>query len=133
MATSTERMRRLRERQRAGLEPAEVPPLRDADELLAPAVEETLAALKLGDRDAGAAQMARLYAAAIDEARDPVMALRVFGPLLVKVLESLRATPASRARAGERPKPPPGPPSALSKLRAAHAETVARRMRSAPK
>lgn len=46
--------------------------LRDAAELLAPAVEQTIATLteaaKIGDAEAGAVQLARRYAAAIDGA-----------------------------------------------------------------
>jgi hypothetical protein len=133
MATSAERMRALRARRAAGLEPVADLPVRDADELLAPAVEETIAALKLGERDAGTAQLALGYAQAIDVAKDPAAALRVFGPLLLKSLEALKATPRSRAQAGEKPKRPQGPPSGVSKLRASHAEVVAKRMRSAPK
>ncbi|HEY1914251.1 MAG TPA: hypothetical protein VGH27_01635 [Streptosporangiaceae bacterium] len=133
MATSTDRVRRFRERQRQLLEPADPPPVRDADELLAPAVEETIEALKLRERDAGAAQLARGYAASIDHAKDPAAALRVFGPLLLKSLEALGATPASRAgRAGVKPQAPKGPPSGLSKLRSAHIEVVAKRQRGAP-
>jgi hypothetical protein len=133
MATSTDRVRAFRARQQAGLESVADLPVRDADELLAPAVEETIAALKLGERDLGAAQLALGYAQAIDVAKDPAAALRVFGPLLLKSLEALKATPRSRAQAGEKPKRPKGPPSGVSQLRAAHAETVARRLRSAPK
>jgi hypothetical protein len=42
--------------------------LRDADELLAPAVAQAIAALKLGPEDAAAVKLAGRYAAAIDQA-----------------------------------------------------------------
>ena len=101
VSTSAERMRALRARRAAEIEPTDHPGLRDADELLGPAVEETLAALKLTERDAAAAQLARRYAAAIDAAASPAAALRHLGPLLAKALEALRATPAARP-AGKR-------------------------------
>lgn len=72
--------------------------LRDAAELLAPAVEEAIAALRLEDQDIAAVQLARRYAAAIDGASDPVGALRYLGPQLLSALESLGATPAARVR-----------------------------------
>jgi hypothetical protein len=119
VATSTERVRRMRERQRASLEPApgEVP--RDPSELIAPFVEETLAALELGDQDAAAAQLARRYAAAIDCAADSSAALRAFGPPLTRLLSELQATPASRKTASK----PPGLKAVnpVRDLRTAHA------------
>jgi hypothetical protein len=71
MSTSTERMRRLRERRAAGLLPIDGEPPRPPDELLVPAVEVTVASLQLGPEDAGAVQLARVYARVIDQARDP--------------------------------------------------------------
>ncbi len=107
-------MRRLRERRAASIEADPDRPLRDAGELLAPAVEETLAALELGEQDQAAAQLARQYARVIDQARDPAYALRWIGPLLQDVLTSLQATPMSRAK-----EPPRRPgPSRLDDLRA---------------
>jgi hypothetical protein len=125
MATSTERMRALRARRAASIEPGPGAVLRDADELLAPAVEETLTALKLGDRDTAAAQLARRYASAIDQATDPAWGARWLGPLLLKALESLGATPMARKGAGE----PPGPqrPNKVAQLRAAHAHAMRNR------
>lgn len=108
-------MRRLRERRAAGLLPVEGQEPRPGDELLAPAVEETLAALELGEADAAAAQIARRYAKVIDEARDPAWSARWIGPLLLQALQELRATPASRPAV----KPGPGRPTQLDKLRAA--------------
>jgi hypothetical protein len=73
-------MRRLRERRAAAL-PIDGEPPRLRDELLLPAVEETLAALKLGESDRSATQLARRYAKVIDEARDPAWSLRHETPL----------------------------------------------------
>lgn len=129
MSTSADRMRRLRERRAASLGPADGAGLRDAEDLLGPAVEETLAALKLGERDAGAVQLARRYAGAIDAAQDQAYAMRWLGPLLLKALMSLGATPA--ARAGAKPARAPAGPNQLARLRAAHAAAVARRERRA--
>lgn len=44
--------------------------LRDADELIAPAVEATISACQLQDADAALAKLARRYAAAIDRAAE---------------------------------------------------------------
>jgi hypothetical protein len=118
VATSTERMRRLRERRAAGLLPADGQAPRDADDLLAPAVEETLAALKLADSDHAAAAMARQYARVIDEARDQAWAYRWPGPELLRLLVALQATPASRPA----PKREPRRPSQLDRLRQAHVQ-----------
>lgn len=117
MSTSAERMRRLRERRTAALIPVDGPtPLPEADQL-APAVEEALTALKLGERDAAAAQLARRYAAAIDQAADPAYALRWLGPLLLRTLGELQATPAAHpARKPERSRP-----NQIERLRAAQA------------
>lgn len=99
--------------------------LRDADDLLAPAVEETLAALELVDADAALVRLARSYAAAIDDAavladaldgmpRDDEdierlvrvleakvraqTVLETFGPKLLAALSALGATPAARGK-----------------------------------
>ena len=117
-------MRRLRERRAAGLIPVDGPaPLAEEDRLV-PAVEETLAALKLGGEHAAAAQLARRYAEVIDQAENQAYALRWIGPLLLKILEALQATPASRA--GVR-KPGPERPNKVAQLRAAHAQHPAKR------
>jgi hypothetical protein len=108
-------MRRLRERRAAGLIPVEGPaPLALADQL-APAVEESIAALDPGESDQAAAQIARRYAQIIDRSSDQAWSLRWLGPLLLASLESLRATPMSRK---ER-KPAPARVSQLDHLRAA--------------
>lgn len=98
--------------------------LQAVDNLLAPAVAETLAALTVGDEDAGAVRLAERYAATIDAAArlaadlaavpvDEDTARQVYalskrveaqtvlaelGPKLLACLESLGATPAARAR-----------------------------------
>ena len=87
-----------------------------ADEQLAPAVEESIEALKLGERDAAAAQLARRCAAVIDQAENPASALRWLGPLLLRALRELRATPAARP-AG---KPERTAPNRIARLRAEH-------------
>lgn len=114
--TGAERMRNLRARRAAGLAPpVDGPVLRDPADLLAPAVEATLGALDLAEADAAAAQLARRYAATIDEARDQAWAIRWIAPGLLATLEQLRATPASRAAA----KPVKAEPGPLDRLRAA--------------
>ena len=115
MATSTDRVRRFRERQRASIEAADPPPLRDADELLAPAVAETIQALELGPEFAAAAAVALRYAQAIDTAKDPAWAARWLGPLLLDALQSLGATPAAKARMKPAAKPGPARPNRLTR------------------
>ena len=124
MSTSTERMRRLRERRAALIEPGPGAVLRDADELLAPAVEETRTALKLTERDTAAAQLARQYARVIDQATDQGYAARWVGPLLLKALESLGGTPMARKGAAD----PPGPrrPNRVAQMRAEHQAAMRR-------
>lgn len=74
--------------------------LRPAEELLAPAVADTIAALKLAPEDAAAVSLARRYAATIDaaEPHQRAEAIAVLGPKLLTVLESLGATPVGRSR-----------------------------------
>ena len=91
---------------------------RPADELLGPAVEETLAALELGESDGAAAQLARQLARTIDQCRDQSWGYRWLGPYLLAVLEQLGATPAARARL-KGGKPGERAPSQLDRLRAA--------------
>lgn len=79
--------------------------LRDAAELLAPAVAETLSKLDPGPDDAAVAKLAELYAQVIDElpAKAPrgypnrAWGMRWIGPLLLECLVQLGATPAARA------------------------------------
>jgi hypothetical protein len=115
MSTSTERMRRLRERRAAALVPIDGQAPRPADELLLPAVNESLNAAGLDDSGAGAAALARQYARVIDRASDQRWALRWIGPLLLESLKSLHLTPATRAAA----RPADRPPSRLDALREA--------------
>lgn len=70
--------------------------LRDTADMLLPAVKETIAALDLPDKDTAAVRLALRYAALIDDHRDPAWALRWIGPELLRILESLGATPAAR-------------------------------------
>jgi hypothetical protein len=93
--------------------------LRDAGELLGPAVAETVAALTLTPADGAAVKLAQRYAAAIDTAESPGEALERLGPKLLAALESLGATPAARARLKEG-KGSGGKPSGLQALREAH-------------
>lgn len=96
---------------------------RDASELLYPAVCETIAVLKLDPdgQDAAAAKLAERYAKLIDEASDAKQAnvLRWLGPELLKVLETLGATPAARAAIKKPAKGANGKPNGLQQLRAA--------------
>jgi hypothetical protein len=71
--------------------------LRDADKLLAPAVERTLRELELGTVDDAVATLAQSYAAAIDDDTDGE-ALGELGPKLLAALQALQATPAARAK-----------------------------------
>lgn len=107
----------MRARRAAAIEADPDKPLRDADELLAPAIEETLASLDLKGEDAAVAQLCRQYARAIDRARDPAWAMRWLGPLLLANLEALQATPVERSKV--KPEPEPRPRSWLDEMRAA--------------
>lgn len=128
MTTSAERMRALRERRAAEIEPGPGAGAgeRGEGELLGPAVEQTLAALGLPDRFAAAAQLARGYAAAIDAAQGQAAALVKLGPLLAKALAELGATPAS-SKVPARPER--ARPNKVAQLRAAHARHPAVRKR----
>lgn len=92
--------------------------LRDADDLLAPAVRETLNALDAQAQDAAAVRLALRYARVIDDHHDTAWAMRWIGPLLLDALEQLGATPAARARlkTGRAAEAPAGQ---LARLRAA--------------
>ena len=109
--------------------------LRDASELLAPAVEQAITALggTLTEADSGTAQLARRYAALIDamdghcaacddqdckRAAGSAWAMRWIAPLLLDALEQLGATPAARARL-KGGKAADAPVSQLAKLRQA--------------
>jgi hypothetical protein len=92
--------------------------LQPADNLIAPAVNETLNQLDLSEADAAAAALAKRYAAAIDEAINPHVVLDDLGPKLLAVLESLGATPKARA-AIQKGASSSGQTTKLSALRAA--------------
>ncbi len=96
--------------------------LRDAGELLAPAVAGSVAALTLTPADSAAVKLAQRYAAAIDSADETAETLEKLGPKLLAALESLGATPAARARLREgRASGKPGDkPGGLQALREAH-------------
>ena len=123
--TSTERMRALRARRAAAIEPAGGGGPRSTDEMLGPSVGETLAALELDGKDAAAARLATVYARVIDQAADPAWAARWIGPLLLQALAELHATPASR-KAGQPKDAPKRGPTRVAQLRQAHAATVKR-------
>ncbi len=92
--------------------------LRDASTLLQTAVTETIAALELTDKDAGAVRLAVEYAQTIDLSCSSPEMLDKLGPKLLAVLEQLGATPAARARM-KTAKPADARPNELAKLRAA--------------
>ena len=122
--SDAERQRRKRERRAAAIEAAGQPVLRDADDLLVPHVEASIAELGLEGQDVAAAALARLYAKQIDTAKDRGWALRWLGPLLQTALEGLYATPASRKT--QKPAAP-APPNGLQRLREARAASDAQR------
>jgi hypothetical protein len=100
--------------------------LRDADELILPAVKEAIAALAATtDADAAVIRVAERYAAVIDDAADKKLqawAMRNIGPLLLDALAALGATPAARAaitRGGKQASAPQE--SQLDRLRKAKA------------
>jgi hypothetical protein len=132
--SSAERMRRLRERRAeehaSALSPVPDAPPRDPDELLLPAVEVTIGALKLPESSGATAQLARVLASAIDAAADQATALRVLGPQLLKVIEALGGSPAARARMPARPAQRSAP-SKLAQIRAAHMNSPAKKRRGA--
>ena len=88
----------MRARRAAAIEAASDAHLRDAADLLAPAIAETLASLDLGAENAAAAKVAQRYAEVIDQAKDQAWAMRWLGPLLLDALEQLGATPAAKAK-----------------------------------
>lgn len=83
----------------------------DAADLVGPVVEQAISGLDLASRDNAAAQLARRYAACIDDSVGSTAkpgspgseewALRWLGPLLLDALESLGATPVARSRIKE--------------------------------
>jgi hypothetical protein len=96
-----------------------MPALRDASELLWPAVAETLAALDLPSEHAAAKKLAQRYAQVIDQATDQAWAMRWIAPLLLDALTELGATPQAKAALEKGVKPADAKPGGLAKLRAA--------------
>ena len=96
-----------------------MPALRDASELIWPALAETLTQLGLGPEHAAARKLAQRYAQVIDQAADEAWAMRWLGPLLLDALSELGATPAAVARLTKGAKPANDKPGGLAKLRAA--------------
>lgn len=94
--------------------------LRDAGDLLLPAVRASISAMQLTDADQSAVKLAERYAALIDGAfEDPKLyawSLRWIGPLLLDALESLGATPVARDKIKDRKVPGSG--GQLARLRA---------------
>lgn len=86
--SDAERQRHLRERRARSIEEGEHV-LRAADDLLAPAVQETITALGLGPEHAAAVKLAERYAKVLDRAQDAGDAARWIGPLLLEVLAEL--------------------------------------------
>jgi hypothetical protein len=93
--------------------------LRDASELLWPAVAETLTQLDLGSEHAAAKKLAQRYAQVIDQHDDQAWAMRWIAPLLLDALSELGATPGAVARLTKGAKPADAKPTGLAKLRAA--------------
>lgn len=109
-------------------------PVRDASELLYPAVQEAIGSLGLLGEDSAAKKLAQQYAKVIDsqfghcrECTNPdcsrsqgsAWAYRWLAPLLLDCLRELGATPAARAAITKRDKPAEPKQSGLAKLRAA--------------
>lgn len=92
-------------------------PVRDASELIWPAVSETLTQLDLGPEHAAAKKLAQRYAQVIDQAKDQEWAMRWIGPLLLDALGELGATPAAVARLKKGGKPADAKPNRLAQLR----------------
>ena len=63
--------------------------LRNAEDTLVAAVEQAINSLDLTEKDAAAAQLARRYAAVIDQCDDQAWAMRWVAPGLLDSLEQL--------------------------------------------
>ncbi|HEY6276014.1 MAG TPA: hypothetical protein VIX86_06750 [Streptosporangiaceae bacterium] len=105
--------------------------LRDASELLWPAVQQAIAGLGLLGSDAAAVKIAQRYAQIIDAIPghaprgqpDQAWAARWLMPLLLDALTELGATPAARARLAKGVTPASAPEGQLERLRKARAQT----------
>ena len=107
--------------------------LRDTEDLLEPAVRESVDAIERTGADAAARRLAIQYAALIDTAdghcrgcedratcgrgETSGWAMRWIGPLLLDTLAALGATPAARAQLAKGGKPKDAPRSRLQGLR----------------
>ena len=102
---------------------AHKPPLRAADDLLAPAVERTIEAIDAPEQDAAVVALARVLARAVDRMPDGQRAVMLgqTAPQLLKVLNELEE------RARRRRTIQPGAPNRLQQLRAARAAGDIRR------
>ena len=100
--SDAERQRRLRERRAKLIQPAEHP-LRAVEDMLEPALQETLQSLELGPEHAAAVQLALRYARCIDRAEDVAWACRWLAPLYLDALTALGATPMSRPKQQKAP------------------------------
>lgn len=114
--TDAERQRRLRERRARSLEEGE-PVLRAAEDLVLPALQESLSALGLGPEHAAAVRLAERYAKVLDRAQDVAWACRWIGPLYLDALDAIGATPMAKARLAKGQKQAPHVPSRLDELR----------------
>ena len=111
------RQQRLRARRREALEADPGAPLRDAAELVSPALEESLSALDLDGKDAAVVALARSYARVLDTSRDPAWSARWVGPLFLDALTALGATPAAKAALAKGQQRGQSGPSKLDELR----------------
>lgn len=91
------------------------------------AVDKTIAALEPPDADAAVVALARKMAGAIDGMKGDQLALMIgqTAPQLLKVLQELEARAAKRRATARSQRP-----NAVSKLRAAHANSPAKRKRA---
>ena len=108
--------------------------VRDASQLVYPAVQQAIAELGLLGTDAAAVKLAQQYARVIDShpghcrgcddddcgrAQTGAWTMRWLAPLLLDCLRELGATPAARAALAKGTKPAEEKPTGLAKLRAA--------------
>jgi len=104
--------------------PPDDPP--EGQPTIAVALELTITAIAPPDSDAVVVALARKMASAIDGMKGDQLALMIgqTAPQFLKVLQELEGRAAVRRKARQAAKP-----SGVSKLRASHAQTVAKRQR----
>jgi hypothetical protein len=122
-------MRKMRQRRRESLNPVPGGGEMAAEDMLAPAVREALAALGLDGKDAAAAKLAELLAVTIDRADSQAWAMRWLAPELLRVLGELGATPLARAKLPKSGRAAPAAPTRIQELRGAHAAMKLRQVR----